>query len=468
MSSSAPNNNNSNNNRTLAMEQSLIVNGDIINNDNSHNDDDEHDDNDNCNGRRSPSIKQRLKNHSLRRRSMSHDEHNDSNDHNNNTTDNDSNTGRYPDPTDEELLRIEYLREQLLNNQLRLPQTMMIEELGGEQRTLLRFVRARTKSKELAWEMLRNTLKWREKWHTDQCLERTFLENESLYELICSQNAFYVGHGRQGHPIYIDYVANMPWKRILSEFTDIEVYLRTQIQTMEWQQQMVFKPASIRAGYPITQIINIWNLKGLTLNNFTGEIKNVTRMAMSLTQDNYPESLYQSYIINAPKIFTMIWSVIKFFLDQKTRNKVHIMGSGKSMFDHLSKKLGPDSKVTYEMVSSKFADIGIAKKRLGLESAHKISQDFVRAQLKKTNESLYVSESMLELQKEELHDDEYFDASDNPWWMKIADNTKQIIKETTNSTKSWFCCCNNKKSSSNILKVVDAFEEKEEENKESK
>ena len=59
---------------------------------------------------------------------------------------------------------------------------------------------------------------------------------------------------------------------------------------------------------------------------------------MQLTQDNYPESLYQSYIINAPTIFTIIWSVIKIFLDAKTRNKVHIMGHGKHVFEHLAKK----------------------------------------------------------------------------------------------------------------------------------
>ena len=79
---------------------------------------------------------------------------------------------------------MEYLKEQLVRNahEMELPKTMTIPELGGEERTLLRFVRARTKGKELAWEMLRNTLKWRKKWHVDECLERTFIENEKLYE----------------------------------------------------------------------------------------------------------------------------------------------------------------------------------------------------------------------------------------------------------------------------------------------
>jgi len=197
-------------------------------------------------------------------------------------------SGKYSEPNEEERKRMEYLREQLVKHDMELPKTMKIPELGGEERTLLRFVRARTKGKELAWEMLRNTLKWREKWHVDECLERSFLENEKIYDIVCSQNSFYVGHGKFGHPIYFDNVTNMPWKEILSEFDDVDTFLRTQIQTMEWQQEFVFKPASVRVGYPITQVINIWNLRGITLGSFTSEIKAVTKKSHAVNPGQLP------------------------------------------------------------------------------------------------------------------------------------------------------------------------------------
>jgi len=337
-------------------------------------------------------------------------------------------SGKYAEPNEEERKRMEYLKEQLVKHEMILPKTMTIPELGGEERTLLRFVRARTKGKELAWEMLRNTLKWRKKWHVDECLERSFLENEKLYDIVCSQNSFYVGHGKFGHPIYFDNVTNMPWKQILSEFDDVDTFLRTQIQTMEWQQEFVFKPASERVGYPITQVINIWNLRGMTLGLFTSEIKAVTKKAMQLSQDNYPESLYQSYIINAPTIFTVIWSIIKLFLDVKTRNKVHIMGHGKHVFDQLQKKLGPNSLLTAEMVQSKFKDIGVVERKLGFESAHKKSQDYIRKKLREKNQPFYPSHSVLEKRKEELEqfdEEEFFDASDEHWWTKSEKEIKE-------------------------------------------
>ena len=78
------------------------------------------------------------------------------------------------------------------------------------------------------------------------------------------------------------------------------------------------------------------------------------------------------------------------------------------------------------MVQSKFKDIGIAERKLGFESAHKICQDYVREQLRTKNEPFYPSQSVLERQKEELElsdDDEFFDAINEHWWMKSDDSS---------------------------------------------
>ena len=75
---------------------------------------------------------------------------------------------------------------------------------------------------------------------------------------------------------------------------------------------------------------------------------------------------------------------------------------------------------------SKFKDIGIAERKLGFESAHKICQDYVREQLRTKNEPFYPSQSVLERQKEELElsdDDEFFDAINEHWWMKSDDSS---------------------------------------------
>jgi hypothetical protein len=60
----------------------------------------------------------------------------------------------------------------------------------------------------------------------------------------------------------------------------------------------------------------------------SGKVKALVQKASKISQDFYPEQLGQMVIVNAPKTFTMIWAIIKAWLDEKTREKIQIKGSG--------------------------------------------------------------------------------------------------------------------------------------------
>ena len=46
---------------------------------------------------------------------------------------------------------------------------------------------------------------------------------------------------------------------------------------------------------------------------------------MSIDQNNYPEMLGHTCIINAPGVFKMVWSAIKGFIDPKTLEKIEVL-----------------------------------------------------------------------------------------------------------------------------------------------
>ena len=50
------------------------------------------------------------------------------------------------------------------------------------------------------------------------------------------------------------------------------------------------------------------------------------QMAAQVGSDYYPETLGNMFIVNAPMLFSGIWAVVKGFLDEKTRNKIKILG----------------------------------------------------------------------------------------------------------------------------------------------
>ena len=80
------------------------------------------------------------------------------------------------------------------------------------------------------------------------------------------------------------------------------------------------------AGKQIAHSFSILDMSNFSIISFTGKVKALVNKASQVSQDYYPEQLGQLYICNAPYVFSGIWAVIKGFLDEKTRAKIHLYG----------------------------------------------------------------------------------------------------------------------------------------------
>ena len=282
--------------------------------------------------------------------------------------------GDYPPPTDTERERTQGLRAMLRNANLELPRTMRIPANGGEARAILRFTRAR-KDTDKSYAMLEKSLEWRREVGADDCLAAPLSEEHA--RILSEIPGFYVGHGTRGHPVFLDHTAVVPWDMILEKM-GMETFLYAQVQLLEYTQQVVYQTASRKYGKPITQGINVWDVKGLTLSKFTAKVREISSRTSKIAQDNYPESLAAAYVINAPSIFKVIWAVISSFLDPKTVAKVHIYGSGPKAFAKLKAHLGDDCFLTEEMVCCGVKQVGDAEKRMGMQSGMAAAQTWIR------------------------------------------------------------------------------------------
>jgi hypothetical protein len=76
--------------------------------------------------------------------------------------------------------------------------------------------------------------------------------------------------------------------------------------------------------------------RGLTIMDMTGggvgtankQVYGLVKLAAKVGSDYYPEIMGNLYIVNAPFLFAGIWTVIKSFIDEKTRAKIKIIGGG--------------------------------------------------------------------------------------------------------------------------------------------
>lgn len=77
----------------------------------------------------------------------------------------------------------------------------------------------------------------------------------------------------------------------------------------------------------INEITCIFDLKGFGLTKMSKKIRALLGASLSLSSNNYPESMAMTLIINTPTSFKTIWGFIKGFLDEKQRKKIIMVGS---------------------------------------------------------------------------------------------------------------------------------------------
>ena len=80
--------------------------------------------------------------------------------------------------------------------------------------------------------------------------------------------------------------------------------------------------SKVRGEY-IEQGLTILNIKNLGLT-FTYKSMKYVKLSSKITQNYFPETLGKMYVINASGMFSAIWAMVKPFIDDKTRLKIHV------------------------------------------------------------------------------------------------------------------------------------------------
>ena len=84
--------------------------------------------------------------------------------------------------------------------------------------------------------------------------------------------------------------------------------------------------ASKKYGRPVTKSVVVLDLTNINMMPDLQAIS-YSRRQITLDQNFYPETLHRFFIINAPWFFTAIFALISPFMDARTKEKIHILGT---------------------------------------------------------------------------------------------------------------------------------------------
>jgi len=188
---------------------------------------------------------------------------------------------------------------------------------------LLRFLRARKFDLEKTTDMWKNYITWRREKKVDEVAKYDFPELNEAKEHY--PHAWF-RTDKIGRPMYIE----RPGKIVLEKLNKVMTNERLEqhfIHDYERLMNEIFPACSKAAGKSISTTCYILDLKGVSARMMCPKIWELLKIATKIGQDYYPEILGTMYIINTPMFFHGAWQLIKGFLDEKTRKKVHLLGS---------------------------------------------------------------------------------------------------------------------------------------------
>ncbi|KAF8477977.1 CRAL-TRIO domain-containing protein, partial [Russula ochroleuca] len=221
-----------------------------------------------------------------------------------------------------------------------------ISPASHDDATLLRFLRARNFDPAKAHKQFAATEAWRRENRVLD-LYATFDSDE-----LESAKRFYPRwtgrRDKHGIPIYIFRLASLSGS-LQKELNGVPEDRRHQRIVALWEFMSRFtlpfcsalphptpSPSSSNEGSPvplsqpslspITATTSIIDLGGVSLG-LMWSLRRHLQHASELATAHYPETLHTIAIVNAPAFFPTVWSWIKAWFDEGTRNKVHVLGA---------------------------------------------------------------------------------------------------------------------------------------------
>ena len=190
--------------------------------------------------------------------------------------------------------------------------------------------------------MFLNHLEWRKSFGVDNIIEEFHFEERDAFLSLYPQG--YHKTDRLGRPVYIQHLGQIN-VRALQKVTTEERMLKYHVQEYERALRYIFPACSLLAGHQISQTLAVMDLKGVSLRHLSGDVKRILSSITRTDQDNYPETLGKTLIINAPGVFRAIWALVKPMLDPRTQAKIEVCPA--DYYKVLTKWVDPDNIPQY-------------------------------------------------------------------------------------------------------------------------
>ena len=200
----------------------------------------------------------------------------------------------------------------------------LLAVLGGRSRALDRFLIARNLKVDAAALMLRNTLIYRR----DKVAKLMPIDPALKRKVAPFWPCSYCIPTVDGQPTMFARFGNLNPRKIYAEVSEEE--FRTYYM---WWMELALRH---QLHCHNRQMLEVHDLNGLSFSQIYLPAVRLLGRTLKIGQDHYMEGLGRSIIINAPRIFSIAWKILRTALNERTRMKTVIVSDdGMSVLEPL-------------------------------------------------------------------------------------------------------------------------------------
>uniref|UniRef100_A0A2C9JGU4 CRAL-TRIO domain-containing protein n=2 Tax=Biomphalaria glabrata TaxID=6526 RepID=A0A2C9JGU4_BIOGL len=187
--------------------------------------------------------------------------------------------------------------------------------------SLKKWLQARNYDVTKAEAMFRTSMAYREKMKVDTLLT-DYEPPEVLKKYMSGGN---VGHDKEGSPVRVELFGHLDMKGLMysARKSDLEKVKLKQCEQHLKDWEIMSKKLNRR----VDGLVVIFDMEGVSSKMLWRPGLQMYLHLVSLLEDNYPEMLKRMFVINAPRIFPLLYKLCRPLISQDTKNKIHVLGS---------------------------------------------------------------------------------------------------------------------------------------------
>uniref|UniRef100_A0AAT9H855 Retinal binding protein n=1 Tax=Ambigolimax valentianus TaxID=1338344 RepID=A0AAT9H855_9EUPU len=187
--------------------------------------------------------------------------------------------------------------------------------------SLIKWLKARNYDDAKAEAMFRTSKAYREKMKVDTLLTE-YEPPEVLAKYLTGGNC---GHDKEGSPIRVELYGRLDMKGLMYSARKLDME-KVKLKQCEGHVQDWAK-MSKELGRRVDGLTVIFDMDGVSSKMLWRPGLQMYLHLVRVLEDNYPEMLKRMFVINAPRIFPILYKICRPLISEDTKNKIHVLGS---------------------------------------------------------------------------------------------------------------------------------------------